>query len=102
MSYSVKYPFTLTRSSNQNGAIESEVTFEGFATFFEDKETQFSTWEIEAWVTFFAQYKNGKQLLMVTGIKSKDWTVEDMGAFEADCVDRACFQYQLKNTKQAA
>lgn len=96
ISYSApRYPFTLTQS-NQAGAIESEATFEGFATFHEDPETEFSFWEVEAYVTGFAQYQSGKVLASVTGIKSENWTVKNLEAFEAACVDAATFQQKLK------
>ena len=96
ISYSApRYPFTLTQS-NQVGLTESETTFEGFATFHEDPETEFSFWEVEAYVTGFTQYNNGKVVASVTGIKSKDWKVDSLEAFEAACVDAATFQQQLK------
>lgn len=103
MSYPIKYPFTLTRSNQaRTGATESEVTFEGFATYYEDEDTQCSTWEVEAYVTGFTQYRDGKVVSRVSGVKLKDWAMSDLKAFENDCVDRACFEYKLRMTKQAA
>jgi len=90
-----KYPFTLTRH-NASGMIESEVLFEGFAQYFEDKQTECSTWEVEAWVTGFTQYLNGKVVSSVSGLKSQDWQVDDLAAFEADCVEAACRLFELK------
>lgn len=90
-----RYPFTLTRH-NAIGPVESETMFEGHATYFEDKDTQYCEWEVEAWVTGFTQYKNGKVISKVTGIKSKDWTVENLEAFEADCVEAAISQFKYK------
>lgn len=96
MSYSApRYPFLLRRHF-AIGLVESEVTFEGFATYHEDEETQYCEWEIEAWVTGFTQYQNGKAMTTVTGLKSKDWTVKDLDGFEADCVEAATSQFKLK------
>ena len=96
ISYSApRYPFTLTQS-NQLGMIESETTYEGYCTFFEDHEIQCSFWEVEAYVTGFTQYQNGKVVASVTDIRSADWTVDNLEAFEAACVDAATFQQQLK------
>ena len=94
--YQVKYPFSLVRhNQSANGSTESETTFEGFATFFQDDETG-GTWEVEAWVTGFTQYQDGKAVSSVTGLKTRNWTVPNLEKFEADCVDAACYQQQLK------
>ena len=90
-----KYPFTLTRHTSL-GAVESETTFEGFATYHEDGETEYCEWEIEAYVTGFTQYINGKVFTSVSGLKSRDWKVSDLKSFEADCVEAACNQFKLK------
>jgi len=103
MSYTVKYPFTLTRSNQSvHGATESETIFEGFATPYNDEDTGFSTWEVEAWVTGFAQYQNGKVVSSVKGLRSKDWQVDNLEAFEAACVDRACFEFEIRTQNKAA
>ena len=90
-----RYPFVLLRH-NSVGLVESETTFEGFATYYEDEDTECSKWEVEAYVTSFTQYINGKVFSSVSGLKSKDWTVKDLESFEADCVDAACNQFKLK------
>lgn len=90
-----RYPFVLTRH-NSLGLVESETTFEGFATYLEDEDTQYSKWEVEVYVTGFTQYLDGKVFSSVTGLKSKDWVVKDLEAFEADCVEAACERFNLK------
>jgi len=92
-----RFPFTLTRNNQHaNGTTESETHFEGFATYFEDEQTECSTWEVEAWVTGFTQYKDGKAVASVTGLKSENWTVQNLQEFKAACIDAACFKYQSK------
>ncbi len=94
--YHIKYPFSLVRHNQAaSGSTESETTFEGFATFFPDDETG-GSWDVDAWVTGFTQYQNGNAVSSVTGLKSKNWTVPDLKVFEADCVEAACYQQQLK------
>jgi len=90
-----RYPFTLTKH-NSVGLIESEITFEGFATYHEDGDTECCEWEVEAWVTGFTQYKNGKILISVSGLKSSDWKVDNLKTFEADCIEAATSQFKYK------
>lgn len=76
--------------------VESETTFEGFVQHFEDGDTMESSWEVEAYVTGFTQYKNGKVVSSVSGIKTDKWEVSNLKDFEADCVEAACDQFKLK------
>ena len=106
MSYPAKYPFTLTRSNQcRMGATESEMYFEGVASYFCDKDTQEAWWEVEAHLTGFAQFQDGKKASGFEGMKipAQD-VVHPFGwaSFEAECVERACFEYELKMTKKAA
>lgn len=104
MSYNPKrYPFKFT-TSNQTafGQVESETTYEGFATRYEGVGGEPDEWDVEAYVTGFAQYQDGKEVSSVTGLKSLDWKVENLEEFEGRCVSVAVFQHQLLELKQAA
>lgn len=93
-----KYPFTITISNQcTSGITESELHFEGNAYFFEDDDTQFSFWEVSAVCTGMTQYQNGKVVNDVQGIKvPAEDVVKDWAAFETACVDKAAFQFELK------
>jgi len=89
----MSYPFSLTRHNvAPNGAIESETYFEGFVQYFEDEDTLECEWDVTAYCTGFTQYKDGKVVLKVEGIKSKDWQVDDLQSFEFDCIESATNQ----------
>ena len=97
MYYPQRYPFTINRSSQcAVSMVESEMHFEGFATYHHDEDTEMAFWEVESVCTGFTQYKDGKVLSSVTDIKTNKWQVSDLSAFEADCVDKAINQFQLK------
>lgn len=93
----MSYPFTLTRHNfTLNGTTESETSFEGFVQFFEDKDTLESYWDVTAYVTGFTQYKDGKVVAKVDGIKSNNWQVDNLKDFEDACIEAATDQFKLK------
>lgn len=94
-----KYPFTYTHSNQTaTGLVESEMYFEGFATYVEDEETEMNAWGVEAILTGFAQFQNGKLVAKVTGLNTDNWTVPDYEAFEKACIDAATHQFKVKHT----
>lgn len=96
-----KYPFVLTRSNQTTtGVVESEATFEGNVYHFEDDDTQMSFYEVDSLCTGFAQFQDGKEIFKVENIKRKDVVCvppSEWAKFEAECIDRALFQHQLKH-----
>lgn len=93
-----RLPFTLSRSNQcVAGMIESELHFEGFATYHHDEDTQMAFWEVEAVCIGFTQYQNGRAIANVENIKVKAQdVVKDWNQFETACIDRAETQYQFK------
>ena len=100
------YPFTLAFSNQSKHDHESEMYFEGSVQFIEDEETQFAKWEIlVAHCTGFAQFNDGKVIAKVEGIRinaSRVVSEKNWDTFEKACIDRACFEHELKQQKQAA
>lgn len=98
-----KYYFTLTKSNQcKFGSVESETTFEGVVTYEQDKETMQDVYEVTAVLTEFTQYQDGKK---VSGFDSlripAHKVVVDLDAFEAECVERAFYEAELKIKKAA-
>lgn len=114
-----RYYFTLTRSNqcttvsvesegdaervSTTISIESETTFEGVVNYEEDAETGCDFIEVQAYMTGFTQYKDGKVYAQATGLKlPADRFVTDLEQFERECVERAFYEAELRITKQAA
>lgn len=91
-------PFTLTRSAQaKSGDFEMETTYEGYCTYFHDPETEMAFWEVDAVLTGFAQYEDGKVVCKVEGLKrSAELTVTDWPEFERQCINRAEYEYEIK------
>lgn len=93
-----KYPFTISISNQcASGATESELHFEGAAIYHHDKQTEMAYWEVIAVCTGATQYQGGRVVNDLQNIKvpAQD-VVKNWKEFEEACIDRATFQFELK------
>lgn len=98
-----KYYFTLTKSNQcKFGTVESETTFEGVVTHLHDSETMQDVYEVTAFLTGFTQYNDGKKVSGFDGLRiPAHKLVVDLAAFEAECIERAFYEAELKIKKAA-
>lgn len=98
-----KYYFTLVNGNQcKFGAIESETTFEGIVTYMHDTETMQDVYEVDAFLTEFAQYQNGKKVMGIDWLRvPAHLVVADLEAFEAQCIERAFYEAELRIKKAA-
>lgn len=97
------YYFTLTKNNQcKFGTAESETTFEGVVTHLHDSETMQDVYEVSAFLTGFAQYQGGKKVSGFDNARiDARRVVVDLDAFEAECVERAFYEAELRIKKAA-
>lgn len=92
------YYFTLNRSNQaKDGSCESESHFEGVVNYCVDKDTQMEVIGVDAYLTGFTQYVDGKPRLQWSGgrVPAKN-IVLDWDDFERECTERAFYEAELK------
>lgn len=93
-----KYYFTLTKSNRcKSGTVESEMTFEGVVTHLHDEDTMEDHYDVTAFMTGFTQINDGKKVYEFEGMRIPASRFNmDMEAFNAECIDRAFYEAELK------
>jgi hypothetical protein len=96
-------PFEMVVHNEAAGCIESEMYFEGKIYLEYDSEVGATvTTGLNAWLTGFAQYKDGKAFCKVEGLKKPYFEVLDISTmtedeFETRCITAAMDRDYIKN-----
>ena len=96
-------PFEMVVHNEAAGCIESEMIFEGKVYLEDDAEVGATvTTGLEAWLTGFAQYKDGAAFCKVEGLKKPYQEVMDISTmtdqeFETRCITAAMDRDYIKN-----